>query len=160
MYRAYWNDDGCVDAEEFTSLNEAKERTLEIYEEFMEESYDLTVDEWNEMIEEIIICVEKYNPVDDEWYTAWTPSKKKLKEIGWVKKTYPKLTINKFIKALRHPFEDEDWMISDLGICLDDIQTFEDAAVLTNDKGLVFQFEDGTKFYVTVQGYDKNGVCL
>ena len=47
---------------------------------------------------------------------------------------------------------DEDDMVMLEGV--DDVDTFENKSICTKDRGLVIDFEDGSRVYLTIQAYE------
>ena len=97
-YRMVFDMGHSVDGIDFESFDAAHNDALETLVQWMceftmehkIESNDIStwtkdqIEEWDYMIYDCSVCVTKYDPDTDEYYTCWEPSYADEEEIGWV----------------------------------------------------------------------------
>lgn len=93
-WRVLWDSAHCTDSFACATLAEAKRRTLELHESWLEDARsefsdpehptEDEVERFNQMLYDNSASVEKYNPETDEYDEYWFPSEKDLTKIGWV----------------------------------------------------------------------------
>lgn len=93
-FSVVWDTDDCCDAYGAESLDEAKNRCLEVFMDWeaeelsaMECSENPTQDDkddWNYMLKTYWAYVAQYNPETDEYEEIWAPDDNDLLLMGWV----------------------------------------------------------------------------
>lgn len=93
-WQMVWNNDSCVDGidfESFGAAEECAEDTLVLWQTHEASNYPSDLNDWNEeqiedwdyMIYNFSVRVDKYNPDTDEYEQYWSPSYEDEKAIGW-----------------------------------------------------------------------------
>ena len=156
IWRAYSND-GCVDAKETNTFEEAKAELMKLIKEWVYD-WDTNWDEIIELIDDSMLCVEEYDVSEDEWFTFWKPSEKDLKEIGYKVKDSMKKCV--FIDANRNGYGPdqcgETMTVKEL--CEYLMNNFDDNAevFLMNDRGYTYGSINENDFHTG--RYDEDNV--
>lgn len=82
-YMVTWENENDCDGYGVESFEAARTEAEDTLIGWMMESINDSDDDWNYMIYNCGVSVQKYNPANDKYEECWTPNYDELKAIGW-----------------------------------------------------------------------------